>query len=88
MGADAFHSDDPSDESSSVRVRERSAAGEPGLAVHALVSAIILPAGILDAETRKILGANEALAALLNRPIEALSVTSALDLIDPMDLVK
>jgi len=59
-----------------------------GVDARALLSAIGLPAWLIDAETKKILGVNDAFASLVKRPVEALTGGAALELVDPQDRVR
>ncbi len=87
MGADAKDHDDPTDESSAIRVRDRSSAPDAGLTIHAFIDAIALPAWVYDAERRKVLAVNDAFVALTRRSHDALVGSPALEVFDPADRV-
>ena len=87
LGADAKGKDDPSDETSAIRVRDRSAAPDTTLGIHSFIDAIALPAWVFDAERRRVLAVNDALVALTGRSREALVGSSALEIFDPSDRV-
>ena len=89
MGADAKGREDPTDETSAIRVRERdpSPSVDTGLSLHAFIEAIALPAWAFDADRRKVLAVNDALVALTGRARDALLGSNVLDLYDPADRV-